>query len=567
MERAAGLALTALRGSPAVSTASAGPAASAEPAWPVARPTPAPSVGPPRDHCEVLRVSTESMPYLRDHCFFRQRAGWPDESDRRPVMPATTIIWHMVRIAERACPGRVVTEIGDLQLMRWLAAAPPADVTVTVRPAPAEATAQIVFGEFSTASVTTAARYPAERPRRWSVDRAAERLPQDTAAQMYEGRLMFHGPAFQGVTELSAMGPRHIRGIITTPRAPGALLDCAGQILGYWIIRSFASKTRVLPVHLDRVRYWGTPPSAGTPVECHVQIVHIDEGSVTADIQLVRDGLVWAELSGWRNRRFDNHPETQAVENFPEYRALSREQPGGWVLLFERWNDLASRDLVMRNHLGAAERAEFEACPPLRRRHWLLGRVAAKDAVRTLLWEQGEDVVFPAEVRVRNDPSGQPRVSGMHGRKLPPLSVSIAHCGEAAAAMVRSEASGGAAGIDVEEVADRPARLVELTLSTAERDLLAALAERTGEPARLWFTRMWAAKEAAAKAAGTRLQGEPRRFQVHDVRGPASDGQECLVVTIPGTGQRPPRDVLIRFATIRNPPDLPPREYVVAWTT
>jgi len=36
------------------------------------------TVVPPR-----FRVSTETMPYLLDHCFAEQREGWPDETDRR----------------------------------------------------------------------------------------------------------------------------------------------------------------------------------------------------------------------------------------------------------------------------------------------------------------------------------------------------------------------------------------------------------------------------------------------------------------------------------------------------
>ncbi|MBY8854032.1 hypothetical protein K7G98_39715, partial [Saccharothrix sp. MB29] len=44
-----------------------------------------PAVTAPR----VLRIDLADMPYLRDHCFFRQRPGWPDDADRWPVVPAT----------------------------------------------------------------------------------------------------------------------------------------------------------------------------------------------------------------------------------------------------------------------------------------------------------------------------------------------------------------------------------------------------------------------------------------------------------------------------------------------
>ena len=47
---------------------------------------------------------------------------------------------------------------------------------------------------------------------------------------------MFHGPLFQGVHELTAIGERHVRGVLTSLAAPGALLDNVGQLLGYWIM-------------------------------------------------------------------------------------------------------------------------------------------------------------------------------------------------------------------------------------------------------------------------------------------------------------------------------------------
>ncbi|MHC3472673.1 4'-phosphopantetheinyl transferase superfamily protein [Streptomyces sp. 7R007] len=565
MTQTSDLALTALAGVTARGTppAPARPWTAPDAAGAPTQTGPVPDVVTSRTHRAVLRVSTEAMPHLRDHCFFRQRDGWPDESDRRPVMPGTTIVQHMTEIAEAAAPGRRVVEVSELRLLRWLAAAPPVDVTVTAEPLPSDPDRlRLDFGGYSTAVATTAPRFPSHRPGQWDWDAATESAPPDTAEEMYDGRLMFHGPAFQGVTELTAMGPRHVRGVITAPSAPGALLDCAGQILGYWIIRSFDTRTRVLPVGLDRVRFHGPRPVPGTRIGCHVRITRVDDTTVDADIQLTEDGgRVWAELSGWRNRRFDNHPETQAVENFPEYRALSRRQPGGWVLLFERWADLASRDLVMRNHLNAAERAEYESCPPPRRRHWLLGRIAAKDAVRYRLWEGGEETVFPAEIRVGNAPDGRPWVAGEHGRELPALDVSIAHCAQAAVALVRPRSASGA-GIDIEEVTDRPPTLSAAALTDGERRLLAAHRNRTGESGELWFTRFWAAKEAAAKAAGTGLQGRPRRFEVCEVEE-MTDGDGDLLATVRSGGERTYR---IGLAVVRAPADLDRREYVVAWT-
>jgi hypothetical protein len=66
-------------------------------------------------HREVLDVSLEAMPYLRDHCLMRQRPGWPQEEDLRPVVPATTMVTHMIEAAERAFPGLVAVAVEDIR--------------------------------------------------------------------------------------------------------------------------------------------------------------------------------------------------------------------------------------------------------------------------------------------------------------------------------------------------------------------------------------------------------------------------------------------------------------------
>ncbi|WP_235486555.1 beta-ketoacyl synthase N-terminal-like domain-containing protein [Streptomyces roseoverticillatus] len=507
----------------------------------------------------VLRVSTDAMPYLRDHCFFAQRPGWPDEADRWPVVPATTVMHHMMERAERARPGTTAVAVHEVRLDRWVAAAPAVDVPVTVE-ARGTGRAGVTFGAYAHGEVELADRYPGGAPRPWHWAPEEERVPEITAGRLYEDRWMFHGPAFQGVTELTVVGDAHVRGVLTAPAAPGALLDNVGQLLGYWILTTLTERTLVFPVRVRHIRFFGPHPAPGTRVECLVRIVSVTDATVEADVQLLRDGHVWAEIGGWQDHRFDSRTGTKAQERFPERHTLSGVQPGGWVLLFDGCHDLASRDLVMRRHLGAAEREDHERRPPSGRRQWLLGRIAVKDAVRRWLWEHGEGPVYPAEVRVDNEASGRPRVTGAHGRVLPALDVSLAHRAEAAVALVRPRGADGrpaAVGIDLEEVAHRPPGTLGAALGPAERELLVALCFRTGEPQPLWFTRFWAAKEAVAKAQaeGTGLRGRPKDFAVVEARA------DVLVVAV-GDRRYP-----VSCRTVTNPSTLPEREYVVAWTT
>ncbi|MGP9017346.1 type I polyketide synthase [Streptomyces sp. BR1] len=457
-----------------------------------------------------LRVSTDTMPYLLDHCFFPQRPGWPDVSDRYPVVPATTVLHHLMAAAEEAAPGQRAVAVRDVRLEKWVSAVPAVDVTVTARPQ-GQGRMAAAFGPYARATVQLASAYPPPPPAP-PLDATGERPAEIRAAQLYEDRWMFHGPAFRGVTALTGIGPAHVRGTITAPPAPGALLDNVGQLLGYWLMSTHPVRTVIFPVAIGEVRFHGPQPPTGTSVDCHAIITSLTEDTLLADVRLtLPDGTVWAEISGWRDRRFSGL-DARKTGGYPEHRALSEPRPGGWYMLRDVWPDLASRDLLMRTQLGARERELYERRPPRGRRQWLLGRIAAKDAVRRWLWERGEGAVFPAEIEIVNEESGRPRAVGMHGRVLPPIELSLAHRGELAVAIVRPGSP--SVGIDIEHVTDRTPDTLRVALGPAELALLARLTATTDDSEALWFTRFWAAKEAAAKAEGTGFGGRPQAFAV-----------------------------------------------------
>ncbi|MFJ3307787.1 beta-ketoacyl synthase N-terminal-like domain-containing protein [Streptomyces sp. NPDC086549] len=527
---------------------------------PATPPESTPATAPPTPHTRhtTLRVSPDTMPHLLDHCFFPQRPGWPDVPDRWPVVPATTIVRHMMDAAENTAPGMRAIAVHGARFDRWLTATPAVDVPVTVTHTPDDPNRlTVTFGPTARAVVELAARHPAP-PATRTAPPTPERVPDHTAAQLYTERWMFHGPAFQGVTDLTAIGDQHVRGIITTPAAPGALLDNVGQILGYWIMATRTERTVVFPVQMRHMRFYGPHPAPGTDVECLVRITSLTDTLLEADVELTVAGRVWAELTGWQDRRFDNDPQTRPVERFPERNTLSEPRPDGWSLLHERWPDLASRELIMRNSLGGVERTQYAEHTPRGRRQWLLGRIAVKDAVRRWLWEHGEGPVYPAEIRVRNDDLGRPYVTGVHGRTLPPLDVSLAHRAEAGVAIVRPHTPGPGPGIDIEEVTERDPAALAAALGAEELRLLRARCADGEDTEALWFTRFWAAKEAVAKAEGTGFGGRPRDFTVFDA---APDGDRLLV------SGRLERAYTVHCERVRNPPALPDRDYVVAWTT
>jgi phosphopantetheinyl transferase len=364
------------------------------------------------------------------------------------------------------------------------------------------------------------------------------------AERIYADRWLFHGPEYQGITEITEFGDDGICGWLRSQAAPGALLDNAGQLLGYWVAAVVERDRLVLPTSIDRISYHGPHPEPGTRVFCSVRITDIGPRSVRGDLELTVDGVVWCRIDGWEDRRFDTDEVIFRMLRRPERNVVSEIRPGSprVAVATERWTDSATRDIVRRRYLRESERDEYDQRNPRAQREWLLGRVALKDLVRTHLWDQGAGELYPGELIVGNDPDGRPTLTG----PVPDdVQVSVAHTdGVGVAALCE----GGPAGIDVEQIEARSDTFVASILTAGEQ----ALARPAGDDADTWVTRLWCAKEAAAKAAGTGLQGAPKSWEVT-----ASDGTDLCV-----GGQWVATEVL-RIPHHRDPV----KEYVLAWTT
>lgn len=500
----------------------------------------------------TLHISTRTMPYLRDHAFFRQAPDWPDEEDRSPVVPGTTTLRLLEDAAAALVPGHVVGRTRDLRLLRWIPAAPATDLRVVAR---AEGGVIAVdFEGFASADVHLVDRFPSagEPP---PAPPAGNEWPASTSsADYYTTRRLFHGPAFQVVDDVLAVGHRHVRGLLRGTDATGSLLDGAGQLLGCWLMETRSTNIRILPYAVECIEYFAAAPAAGEPVVCTVLVREISEEDVCADMELQHRGRTWARITGWRSRRFKDDPVSQANAHCPEHRVLSRLHPGNWVSFRLVGEDLPTRQFIMSNHLAADERREYAELAPPARRSWLAGRIAAKDAVRFALWADGPVPVFPAQIVVANEPGGRPRVRGRHGLVFDPPALSIGHCDGVAVAIARDRTDGTGPGIDVERVRHLEPATQRLTFTDGERELAADVAAGSTDSADRWRTAFWCAKEAVAKSDGRGLRGAPRAFVVTAVDAATS------TLTVHAPGGR----AVVHVEDLAGPPG----EYlhVVAWT-
>ena len=400
---------------------------------------------------EVLRVDLEAFPWLVDHCFYRQAEGWTDVSDRFPVLPMTTMVELLAEAANRLEPDLVVTSVDNVRAMRWLPAAPATEVTVTTkRVGPGRVDAAIEgYARATVHLAPTSAPAPAPS----APPLVAPRPSPVEPGPLYADHWMFHGPTFQGVRTIDALGDDGVDGAIESLPTPGAFLDNAGQLYGWWVMASADQDFLALPQSIDRIERFGPPPPHGSLVTTTVRITELTPRTVRADLELSQDGAVTVRITGWVDRRFDSDESLWLMLREPEHHLLATPLPSGVVAVAERWRDSASRELMARRYLTADERTTYEGLNPREQRLWLLSRIAAKDAIRHALWAEGHGPLFPAELTLTDDGPGR---AVAHGGDAEGRRVTLAHTDWVGVARVATDARDRIAVVTVEPV-DRDA--------------------------------------------------------------------------------------------------------------
>lgn len=151
--------------------------------------------------------------------------------------------------------------------------------------------------------------------------------------------------------------------------------------------------------------------------------------------------------------------------------------------------------------LTPSERERHAAYPAQKRRDdWLLGRAAAKQALRALCRALGQPAPDYLAFSVESAASGAPRVAGLDPE--PALSLTHGH-GQAAAWARPAGPAGGLVGVDLERIKPRPGGTLRFYLHPHERAWLEALdpgRPKEVAPRDVAAIVCWALKEAAFKA-------------------------------------------------------------------
>ena len=443
------------------------------------------------------RLSVDAQPFLLDHCFFRQPPNWRNVSDRFPVVPLTMLIEMMTEAAKNLAPEQSIIYLEHLRAYKWLAVEPPVEVKIKAARLDPERVKVQIEGY---CECVVGLGYQRITERAPTTSASASTLLE--GSELYGDRWMFHGPEYQGVRRVTDMDEACIVGELEALPAPGALLDCAGQLLGYWVMKNTTIDRLAMPILIERLDWYENPLRNNQRVECRVHIKRLTDRQVRADMELFADGQTLFRIKGWTDQRFDTNALSWPIIRYPEKNLFSVFEQPAYALLDSPFETAASQDYFHRRYLNESERRAYQSLYPNQRYSWLAGRITAKDAVRKLLCGPGDDYLFPVEIEIRNDERGAPIVIGQGCHQV---SLSIAHKDRQAVAIASSKYN---VGIDIERIESRDQSFYNASFTEAELSMVPE------EDRDTWATRIWCAKEAYAKATGRGLEGRPKAFEL-----------------------------------------------------
>lgn len=470
--------------------------------------------------------------FVRDHELFPQRPGWPIVADRFPVVPMTMEMSLVKQMTEQWCQAQgfrlKVVELFKIEAYSWLNVTEPVNLSVQITPVDVDRVRVELQGYFR-CEVRLAEQYaPALPPFEPLGNPRASRV---NARQLYEDQWMFHGPAYQGVRSIDRLGDNGIEGLLVNPQGQGALMDNMGQLAGYWVMEQ-DSNPLAMPIGLDRVLFHDEDPAPEAECVAQVRVESLDELTCLSHHRLYNtQGRLLISMEGWKTRRYQMDKRFfEATRNLSVYwvsQALSSQ-----IALFDDQYDSAIlRDYIARRYLTESERQVYQQLPPRRKRTWLAGRVAAKDAVRIFMKQQGLPAIYPQEMRIENDEFGAPHVLRNVTEGLPlGLHLSITHKGQRAAAMV----GWNPVGIDMEQVQTLDLAELDIGFSAQELELVR---QSSPEPEEISITRAWVAKEVVAKQSGKGLQGLPKDYRIQAWQGDCVCVNGAWVLTFAFEGQ------------------------------
>ena len=478
--------------------------------------------------------------FLKDHAFIPCPDDIKPVAERFPTVPMAVSLEIMAEAASLLAPGKKITGFFNVKSNRWINLNDETRsviLTITAKNRVNEKgkfltdcsiKSNLFKNEHVTGTVVLEKEFP-DFPDIKNDSNMGICLPCTLDPKtLYRPGGLYHGKSFQGLSSLEKAGDGGIRGILISPdinrfftdRKPDemilgpGIIDAASQLIACWGIEVRNDYIWVAPVGIREINFFSQAPLPGERVEASLVIRKFEPRLVEFDLFLKGDRGVWGIIRGWQDwimawpKSFTDMWKSP-VDNLLSERIETAPFAGSDISsdslricsVDAKRITGVSHEWLAKLYLNKIEWDDWISTGAKKKLSWLLGRIAAKDAVRDLLASSGIRL-YPSQVIIQNDGAGRPLVSldqnASPGLNLPRISIS--HKENMGVALAVTADSHVTPGIDTENM-DReiPGALIEQSFNSEELEILKI---KSYPPASADIIQCWCAKEAAAKAGG-----------------------------------------------------------------
>ncbi len=347
-------------------------------------------------------------------------------------------------------------------------------------------------------------------------------------SQLYEQPAMFHGPRMQSVLSLDLVGNRAISGRADSSPARDwilgipvsrfllhpLLLDNASQFVLFYLYEKNMPAIALLPFLIESIEFFSPSEHLPPVVSASATLQTLSDRSTEANVEVLDSNHdVWMRVNGINSRRIALDTRWLNYVNDPLHSYAGSQETLNFDLAdkcvlttFDQRTlpqDEAVLDWCLDYLLTKSERLFWRDTLKFEKRKidWLIGRIAAKDAVRRLVSSRLQLSIGPLDIELDQDERRRPIVRLAYGG-IPEILISISHSDGLGLALASFSADGNP-GIDAEIVETREADFAARFLGKAELDYLASCSQTLKEAE---ISRLWSAKEAVYKALGGCLE-------------------------------------------------------------
>ena len=487
----------------------------------------------------LLPLSTTAYPFIRDHAIGGNLSALNDNS-RVYLLPLMVAIEIMAEVAGLLFPDAIPVKLMDIRALKRIRVSEKVSLLKVEAQQLEDGLASVTIYDAEQGNVLASCqvKFQAEydlAPEPTSFSKSGLQASKFSPTRLYHKGSMFHGPAMQAVQCIDAVFQKTIEGKLCAATYANwfaehqnselgfmidpLILDNLSQFVLYQMYEHDLNASALLPFHIASIDlYDDLDRWRGQQLDGVVHLRSMSKRGTLAVMELKSpDGRLLLHVEEISSRAIMLDEKVRDIVFEPakvfssEWNCFGNSQDSVMTVL--RTTEFPDEETVLDwltdYVLSADEQPYWQALGKneKRRKQWLMGRIAAKDAVRSYVLRKHGVSLRMLDLQLEVSESGAAGISAIGFNNLSMPQISISHCETIVCAIAEERI----AGIDVEELKVRDEGFEKLAFTASEKLFLDRLSDHRDYIC--WSTAFWTAKEASAKAHSTGFMGNPKLFE------------------------------------------------------